>query len=209
MNNAGETSPVIACETILGLKAMAHTGFLFHLAHQTSCIRGCDGVIGGIAVFHLTRYLAFIILTEYTSKGSTASIIIVGINRYFLDSQIVDAACHFSEDADGRAVDLIHLGIVVTFKGIVLTYGSPVTTSVVLSQNILDNDVALLLEVEVSRAGATVHVVGQLYQFAFFDDERIAFCSTALRENILIVSPLHIEFSGFDTYRHCFADFYP
>ena len=78
-----------------------------------------------------------------------------------------------------------------------------------LLQNILYIDVALLLEIEIPCAGATVHKVGKSYQVVIFDDEWIAFCSATLRKNILKVFPFHIELGDSAAYRHIITDFYP
>ena len=195
---------------------MTHHRLLSHLAYHTAHIVAIGAIASREAVTQLTRYT--VLRAEHTGNGATEQIIIGGVDGDISDTQVVDGSRYLSEEAYGCSVladidlgitDDMSATVVVAIEGIGLANGCPVLTPVVLLQNILHIDVALLLEIEVPRVGATVHIVGQGNQVVFFDDVGITLGSTTLFENILIVFPLYIELLGRATYLHRLVDFYP
>ena len=205
LDDGTEASSNRSTEYVIGLNATTHTGILFHLAYHTAHIGSLDIIVGRIAVTHPSRHPLFAIVHELTCKDATACIFISVVNLYFLSTQIMDRTRHLSEDADGCAdigylgvVDAVATSIVVALKGVLMANGRPFTAPFILAQHILHMDIALLPEIDIPRVAAFVHIVGKIYQIAFFDDERIALCSIAFGENSLIVVPLTIDiFSSF------------
>ena len=119
---------------------MGHCGSISQLAHQSTRSTPSatfDSIIVSKTVAHLTRYLLFVICTEQTGNGSIAvapSIPLIATVYEFevLDSQVVDTACHLSEDACGTVyvgnlaiVDEFATTVIVALEGIGMTNGNP------------------------------------------------------------------------------------
>ena len=119
---------------------MGHCGSIRQLAHQSARSTICaslDVTVSSKTVAHLTRYLLFVICTEQTGNGSIAvapSIPLIATVYEFevLDSQVVDTACHLSEDATNivfvsnlAIVDDFATTVVVSLENIGMTNGYP------------------------------------------------------------------------------------
>ena len=128
----------------------------------------------------------------------------------------MDRTRHLTKDTYIRAyitnltrTDAIAATIVVTFEHIGMTDGSPLIPPASMRQDILNHDVAFLLEIESAGVTAIVHIVGKVQQFLSFNLERLTLCSIANREKILIVFPLTIEFIRSAFNRAFIIDLFP
>ena len=209
LDDATEASGMFATEVVGGLKAMTHTGILFHLAHHTTHVGATDGVACGIAVLHAACTRQFIpVLHQHTGNGSTAVVRFATLDGHLLDSQVVDRAHHPSEDADacadvghGGLTDQVAAAVVVALKRPGMADRRPAVTPSGVLQHIVDNDVALLAEPYSTGVAAARHVVSQRQQPGILNDERGVLRSLTLREQILILFPLTIDISGSTAYR--------
>ena len=213
MNDAGKASPFVGAEITTGFMAMAHAGLILHLAHQTASVISINAVVGRIAVAHGSRPLQFVgstvsLVQQHTGNGPTASIVIAGAGLQVFYAQVVDRTQYHTEDTYGINIQVANLigylaftddvavTVVVAFETVVIADGEPLPVAVGVLQDVLNEDVALLSEIEATGIAAGIHIVGKRQQFAMFNDEWTARRSAALGEDVLIVLPLGIDING-------------
>ena len=104
----------------------------------------------------------------------------------------MDSTRHLTEDTKGfiiaagiRGIDnAVAVTIVVTFKDPLVANGRPIP--------IISINLSLLLEIEAARVATSIDIVGQVSQSVVFNNEGIAFCSSAILEKVTIVLPYTI-----------------
>ena len=164
-----------ALESITNLMTIADAGICLHRTNENASIVGIDATLDDIAVANLACTLLYLVAHEHTGKCTTACIAVNGPgDGDVLYAHVVDGAQHLAEDADGREVFVVGLAanlaiadaeaaaVVVALEGNVIADRGPLAAAMVGLQDVRHQDVFLLLEIDIARVVAAIHIVNKV-----------------------------------------------